>query len=1449
MPFGSEKFARPEFGGSTKRPKKAKRKTREVAGPYRSQSSKPKIRKEATPREHRRVKVRARRSKQPFEVPDISKPSPRPASEEKALRQLRKGLRKAAPPDPHFEYLRAKRFGEPTSRALKEKYPHVAKEARKARLEYISGHEALEEDPLAEFVISTAATAGLGAGAKALGTAAEKALAASAGEKLAGAGTTAAQEVAEKGAKALLKKTAGKAKAAPAKKLARAKSAPRGAARRVRETPERARMAPKRAKRAATTSEGRREAARTAARHPVRTGVPAVAALPEGALPGDATKRTRAFLEGTGNAIIHHPGETAKTTLRAVPAGLIAVGDLAAAAGASALHGTPKPLEKTASEQFQGVKHIAEQAFSGDPKKAEEAARKEGSLAFLTPLPALSRTRAGKAVVRDVREASSATRRKLATTDKLPAKEFRNRNIRHAPKGTQEHAFGITARHHQRKRTAVRKSRIDNPHRVEIVNHHNAITEAAAKIERKHEGAHVTHQVLAEYGVRTPEQAKFLREHGPGDPQLVKALDWLDRHPEYFKKQAYKPVLDALEYNGRSLPAAKVGKGERARLLQQGDMFGITRPEKSSPIPGHGTRAESWSQALEMDKQVTALRKEGRERFSQAKVLKGAERGAAMREGKALYARARKLRAETRDLIHALSPYTRPDHSIDRSKRMPYDKAMLEEYKRQVERRRKEAGFARAIWTGHIGDRGAGLENPFPAPHGNLEHMREGLHAKEGKLDRSFEGLVRGTVHLPRLKASAKEVGRGLAQEKLPYIWDGKTKYTIPDAGTWTAITSPRTKDNPNGGQYDPKSVGRFAVRELKNAIDDPFMGDAERAGRLDTILAEAESGQVKGHAPSLLLPRELIREARAQITPPQSGILNATARASSHLLLGSNPGWAISQIPAEGFPLIMAKPSLLWKTPTLERDMRRYAERYPDNALSARATAGASPIRAGANLQPRDIQETYTPDLWAKGAKTLTRGRTAKHAISFAKLESLGRFDVRRQNEFRTLLYAAEADKRFRSWHSSLTNLFDSEARLSKRFKTREELWHWLEHDPKGKIEKAKIEDYVDNIQGNWTAFTRHEMKYAPMVLFYPFLRYSLRWPLWAFPKEHPIRATVAYTLGQANSNQLELMVGGPLSNPLGYAFPVYNTGSVAQDEYRELRKEGIPAKRAKAIASHSVMPVGSRISPGQSNVTQAIQSGNVSNVLSSLNPALGAAITATTGHEPFTDRQVKERGYAALEGLIELPKPATLRVFGGRNLSEIAMGAIGADAERSPTSKAFARYDKNRELRSFALPAIPQSAQKFVAGERFAEDEATAHGEGKIPYYGDTELFQKIMYGHNGGPNPNPHARKRELREAIKKINEAEYAGERNTMRTAPFYPPGKDIPKKVEDEIREAFETAWEYGPSGKKRRARRKRGGGIGGPAGGGIGGYTLGGDSIGGSVGGSIGGGIGGHPVP
>lgn len=321
--------------------------------------------------------------------------------EQRALKTLRK-----PPPTPAGAVQEARQgVKPPESKSWRKAFPEAAKQADKAFTEHVGSKEGVKPDPLAEFVISTAATAGVGAAAKGAATLAKSALAARAGSKLASTGVTAAEKAVETGAKGVAARTASKAGTVARAGAKRIKTAPKRTARRIKETPGRVKTAPKRAKVAVSTKAGRRaarkSATRKARRHPVRTGYGAAAVSPV-PLPGEADKRARAFAQGTAAALTR-PGKVAKTTGQGVLGFLGASLAVGGAAFESAKKGSTEPLrheirdlayvpaDKTGTGREGGIVGMTKSLASGDPKLVEETTLEESGLVPFIPAPAIIR--------------------------------------------------------------------------------------------------------------------------------------------------------------------------------------------------------------------------------------------------------------------------------------------------------------------------------------------------------------------------------------------------------------------------------------------------------------------------------------------------------------------------------------------------------------------------------------------------------------------------------------------------------------------------------------------------------------------------------------------------------------------------------------------------------------------------------------------------------------------------------------------------------------------------------------------------------------------------------------------------------------------------------------------------------------------------------------------------
>lgn len=997
------------------------------------------------------------------------------------------------------------------------------------------------------------------------------------------------------------------------------------------------------------------------------SGLGVLAATQNAGIDTKPGKVADAILKGTSAAVVNHPLETAETTARAIPAAVTAPAALLYGAGQIPFEGTG-PLEETAKMQYEGLKQLGGNVLSGDPKRVQKAVQGEGALAFLTPIPALSKTRAYKAVRSDVREAAAGVRRATGKG-------------RQAPKGVEQSIFGFTDRKAARSRTAKTHTRMTNPYEISKARHKKAILHGTARrpaLEKVPAEWGDTISTLLEAGIRNPESVKLMRERGPktepnatGKVNLDRALSIAEENPQMFQSKPFQRALRAAEKASRSNPAALAGMGEVARYRTQGRIFDVLPPDKAVP-------------------------------FAARKLTKAKDREGAWKDVKRL---EKTDKAKAKELRKALDSFTRPDQKTASGKRKFWDEKLEAEFIGKVKAKQDKSPLVEPAWTHHAAFQStkAGMEpGALPGKAGGKVYVNRGRLAESDLVDRSLQAFIRGTVEMPRARQAGIDFAQEFVrQEKHPFSLGGKKQEIVPDSETWARITSPKSKENPDGGQFDPETYARFPIREWKAAAEDPFTTQ----GDLAALVSEAEAGRIASHEPSIIVPREAVREFKAIVNPehgPVTQKLNTLSRASSRLILGTNPSWVVAQLVAEGIPLALAKPSLLnpAKSGKLLKELDRFRKENPEKAAVIEGAAGASPeITAGSLRSPLDLEKQHSfnpqPAMFASAAKELTRSKWGRAMRSTAKLEPLGLFDIKRQNAYRSVLLAAEADKRFLSWTNGVRGMFRTSAKLSERFKgkTRQELYEWLSTTKQGKKELQKLADYVDDVQGNWTAFSRYEKAFAPFVIFYPFLRYSLRWTLHTFPKTHPLTATLAFTLGQVNSNELEKVLGAKPSSPLGYTWPVV----------------------ADAEGKKSVLPGGSRVAPGLGTPQQAVLGGNVSQLAGALNPILGAGLTAIGGPGPFGDKPTNPAGWAALDQLLALPAPLRLADIKSEKVASM-LGIVNPQAE-SVIGKAFKKLDPNKKLRQGILPSAKQSGKEARMTNELSRalDAASANSKSK--------------------------------------------------------------------------------------------------------------------------------------
>lgn len=1119
---------------------------------------------------------------------------------------------------------------------------------------------------------------------------------------------------------------------------------------------------------ALATAAGRREAAaraasgglNVAARHPFLSTGGAAAALGSVAdVPG--ANEAAALVEGHVDALLNDPGRTLQTTGRALAGSVASLGALGYAAGQSAFELDPDPLIETGTEQWEGLKALADPLLSGDPDRVQSAVEDEVGLSLLPLVPSLRGSRAYESVRGGVRDYAQALRG--------AANERYGTNFRYSP-DVEQHVFGPLERRAQRREEAVDATRTVNPEKAKGAPIVRQLEAAARKLPlpRKLSRIYGEHggdamQVLAEFGFRDPEtMARFSGKldeitdpaaAGRGDVNLATVRKLLDENPQIFGHTKTEEIMRILRENEASL-----GHGnQRASRLAQAKLLDVLEPEYRTPVAAREftsapDREGAWAEQKAMRSEAQSLRKrakalrtgargrDSREIANQKRRLRGMRERSAKLQGELrqleikqrrrgddapLYKLVERRRAELADLepnigrmeleirqaiegrhadadtraaeleaeglrlgdratqLHdALAPYARPGAAISsRAQRKLWDDDLEAEFAREVDAAAAEAGLAPAIWTGHAALRqegetsmaaGGQTASPTTVPHVRRSPNDPESLAARDSVARDFRSLLNATVRDPRAKSGNKSwVASFFNRNAIGILTErggGRKVHRVTRAEFAQAI-----KD----GQISAKGHIWVPEREYKQAFNDPYADPGKSAFRkgdeLEAEVSRAQHGE-KGEW-GVIVERGRYDELRGQLQPERwvgEKVLNAASKTAGRVLLFS-PGWVTSQLIAEALPMIMANPRLLNPAyvAQLEHRLRKMNDISRDEAVGFGAVMGES-HNYGATA--KELGPAYNPTAghFYNAARAIEHNPIGRALFSTARMRPLVVFDQWRQGKYRKILAAAEVDRRLNGFLTGLQQTLRTERRLSDelRHMDKDTQLRELATNPKYKADLDKIADYVDDIAGNWTAFTRFERVFGPAAVFYGFIRYAMRWPL-TFAKHHPVAAEVSYFLGQQNAEQLDKILGGEPTEFYKYAQPVVWDG------------EG----------EASVLPGGARISPGLSAPAQGLLTANApAAAIGSLNPALGAGVGLFTGRDAFGNADDNE-GFLGLHWSLAAKQLMSM--------PPIMRTAFGWGRSHSETAEQLRALDPNRDLRSIAAPWLPQSGGEARASE----------------------------------------------------------------------------------------------------------------------------------------------------
>lgn len=1407
MPYGPglSSGPKPKVKKATKKP---------PAGPYRGESSNPAVRKRGR-QDARRARERGETPLVPYTPPSgpgrkrAKKFARAERSAKKARKKALKILAETDLPAPQVENLRAKTLGEFPSKQLEETHPRAYKKAETEAHRHLAAHEGLKEDPLAEFIISTAATAGVGAAAGALGKA---------GSALVRGGGTA-------GAKAL-QRTAKATKATSERNLAlhQSNQAAARASRRIR-PPAKARYKAKARKKGRDLKtrygkEGRKVARRQRATQ-VGLNAPLVSST------GGGVAAAGVIGADIAGHVTADPRKTIPATVELAPGMVVSTADLAAQIVKAGTTGDTEGLRKRIAEDVEFARELGEVMLSGDEDRVRSYVEKHGYVAplILAP-PAL---RAGTGVSRAVstsrwsrptpasplpkKRLKKAVRirgqRKQLAKDAARAQAEADSEIADAGLPIVRAYTGRGGRKGVRKRRKLRDKPVDRGDVLAL-----AVEEGLRPGPRLAENFE---QIARKWGDRPVFSDK--REGGITGHDLIA---YVRSDPGIWADKAFWRAVEA--YRAQE-PAVR--RSQRVVDIEQAKTHGVQlaedrpTPKARDEIPGVQSRQEVAayiSRGGEGGKRVRRLREviraaEGKSRELRAEVrhLEKQER-ARQRRGAgaplALHERKRsqlgEVEADLRGLRGELVDTRRRHNEIALSLRDPAEHAALRrEFANELEAVRSDRGLAEAAYVPHtdVGREGIPVTQPVTRA-GKKLHTRaadEKSLAERGRVDYGLGVILEAGVQAPRIREHLHDfVNRAVHEGAVPIVGrDGQQKRVATREEFERGLTADQKKE-----------VTLFPLGQFKQAVVDENVAEIERV--IDGIGDEVDAVEGKPGHKYVALPKDYGAELKAQLTVPSSGLqkLQIGSRGLSRAILIS-PAWVEAQIVAESLQALHAINPLnpLNVYHFVQGYVRGQRRMDPEARRAFRANAGAMPGMGGG---PREFftASGRTHRGLADNFRKMERVLPLKRLIQAVRFDWGRALDRAKGGELRVIVAATKAHKDAVGFGMKLERLVKGQRQLSERLAkmTPAERLAWSVRSTPA---KRKVEGYLDDVMGNWRAFSRKERAFAPAMIFYPFLRMSLQWPFYSFPKRHPVRAAIMYELAASHNEQLRELLGGPPS-----WFGEYATAIVYGEEY-----EG-GALKVKA----------SRIVPGANAIFEALSSGSGAAAGRIANPVVGYFNALFNGIDPLSGEKVdaehlsrEERAIARagltmsllfntpppLRALDQLrgPKEATALPLVGPRRKSSSLGKLLEELYGTPEENALETL-----FVPFPVETVDHASDGAAMGRIF-EIWRTSGSAAQDAVKSDETLTE---------------------REKFKKLGEMEARTDEADKELARLYKK-YDIAYKAEENRRL---DEWERLTYGKPPAPRKRSGNGIGGP----IGGSTIGGPSTGGRIGGTLSGG-------
>lgn len=436
------------------------------------------------------------------------------------------------------------------------------------------------------------------------------------------------------------------------------------------------------------------------------------------------------------------------------------------------------------------------------------------------------------------------------------------------------------------------------------------------------------------------------------------------------------------------------------------------------------------------------------------------------------------------------------------------------------------------------------------------------------------------------------------------------TEFTYrPDGVNPKAFTEAEIRSMKRDGTY-PAGYTPVGLHE----VNGPFQKGrwSEAAGLTDSpmhaMLRDARGLEGKKY---VLVPKASWDEFKLQ-SERVNGLLRGVGkltRGSAIALLGYNPVWFIMQLGASPMALWASHPNIAkWVKAAREvyqahkgdttREWENFQSKYGATSSAQFDMRNFDSVGMNPN-EVRNFKNAAKTARMTWAGKALQVLKEGPFVVGNRKYEGWVR-DIGAMLEMDRMIAEARRPQ-FHRYAHSVADLHESVWAQIKQMDgmSPSERVKFLNSE-KGQFAAREMQRRVDDAIGNWSAMTHAERQAAAVLMFYPFLRFSIRWAMYAFPKNRPLTYAAALNASQANAMQVD-----------------------------QLTQEGSQAKTPGWSTAYGQIPITdnfgvdlSRMNPASNAITDILTGdrGPLQSVTAPFTPAVGITASALAGQDPFT-------------------------------------------------------------------------------------------------------------------------------------------------------------------------------------------------------------------------------------